>query len=51
MTTDQQHLADLHEQIAQLCEYLGMDRTKDVCDSWGLRDALVRLKAEGVADG
>lgn len=33
-----------------MCDYLGMDRTQDVCDSWGLRDAIVRLKQRVVAE-
>lgn len=47
------HLCDcwneLCEQIAQMCEYLGLDRKKDVCDSWGLKGAIIKLRAECLA--
>lgn len=39
-------LPELHEQVAQMCEFLGSKREEAPCDSWHLRDLIVRLKAQ-----
>lgn len=35
---------ELCEQVAQMCEYLGSNRTDVPCDSWHLRDLIVKLR-------
>lgn len=39
-------LPKLHEQVAQMCEYLGSKREEVPCDSWHLRDLITKFKAE-----
>lgn len=36
----------LHEQIAQMCEYLGSKREDVPCDAWHLRDLIVKLRSK-----
>jgi len=38
-----EQLQELHEQVAQMCEYLGSKRDEVPCDSWHLRDLIMRL--------
>lgn len=35
---------ELCEQVAQMCEHLGLKRDEVPCDAWQLRDAIVRLR-------
>jgi len=37
-------LPQLHNQIAEMCEYLGVDPKERPADSWTLRDELIKLK-------
>ncbi len=36
-------LPQLHEQVAQMCEYLSSKRDEVPCDSWHLRDLIIKL--------
>lgn len=43
-------LAELHEQVAQMCEHLGSKREEDPCDTWHLRDLITRFKSHAELD-
>lgn len=40
---DAQHLSDMHEMVAQLCEKLGSKRSEAPCDIWHLHDLVMDL--------
>lgn len=42
-----EQLQELHEQVAQMCEHLGSKRDEVPCDSWHLRDLIMRLAPAG----